>query len=77
MADFNISITIPDDKVSPLVDAIKWDDGGRGDTPSTLTPAQARNAMKLFLIAHMKSIYLDHKKWLAEQAAHTDDLGAS
>ena len=71
MADFSVQITVPNEKVQELVDALNWKwtiDGSGG-----MTPAQLRANFKTRVEAMLKGIYREHKEWLVSQAV-TDDL---
>lgn len=79
MALFRIDITIPDDKVQDLLAAYNWLAGGSdGSAPDTPVTAQTvRDQEKQRIINRMVHVYRQHKIWLKQQNATTDDLGAS
>lgn len=79
MADFTITIEIPNDKVQELLDAYNWLAGGSdGSDPATpVTVGDVRNQEKERIINRMKHVHRMHKVWLRKQNAQADDLGAS
>lgn len=79
MADFTITITIPNDKVQDLLAAYNWLAGGSdGSDPDTPVTAQTvREQEKQRIINRMVHVYRQHKIWLKQKNATADDLGAS
>jgi hypothetical protein len=84
MAEFNITITIPNDKVQDLIDAYNWMAGGSNGTDPNprMTAGDIRDQEKQQVIKRMVHVYRSHKvwlhkEWLRHQSANVDDLGAS
>lgn len=75
MADFSVPITVPDNKATELLDALRWKWYAVGMTPedyAQITPAELRARLKEKIEAELKAAYIEHKRWLASQAAPTD-----
>lgn len=66
MADFSIPITVPDDKVADLIDALNgaWNAPGAPD----MTPAQLRAELKRRIEDQLRRIYTVHMRDKAKQA---------
>jgi len=62
MADFSFSLTIPDNRVNDLVDALRWKFGDEG-----ATAAQLKGMVKTMLIDDLKEINRDYKAHLANK----------
>lgn len=72
MADFSISITVPDAKVSELVAAMNWAWGYTGEVGSPTAPrtgAQLRDEFKVRSVQALKDIHQRHQQYLREQQA--------
>jgi len=79
MADFSVSITVPDAKVNELVAALRWAWGPKtpaeGETPAVeYTPAELRAVFKTKVENSLKDIYKRHKEYLRNQQAVDTDL---
>lgn len=79
MAAFNLNITVPDNKVSELVDALNWHyadeqpKDGNGD-PIPETAGQLRARVESHTIQALKDIFKRHKEYLREQQAIDDQI---
>lgn len=77
MADFSISLTVPDNKVTELVAALRWhwgqvDDGAGGLRDRT--QGELKGKLKESVEGSVKNIFTRHKKHLRDQGALNDDL---
>lgn len=83
MAEFNIPIEVPADRVDELVAALRWRHGQVEDVddsdpenPVTITRdqtiAELRAILKADNIENLKNCVVRHKKFLAAQAAAGD-----
>jgi len=70
LADFSIPITVPDDKVADLIDALNAEWGPPGGP--AMTPAQLRAELKRLTEANLRRIYRNHKRRQAKQAYDQD-----
>lgn len=79
MADFTITITIPDKKAQRLLAGYNWEEGGSNgtDPDPKLTAADIRDREKAKIIESMEAVYGRYVTWLAKQAAENDNLGAT
>lgn len=78
MAELQVTITAPDEKVPFLREAISWHVGGRSKAPSSpATVEQLQSVAKGAAIAEVRRIALEYKAWLAKQQSILDDLGLS
>lgn len=68
MADFSISLTVPDGKAADLLAAINWKLG------RNMNGTEARAWLKTTVEAQLKSIYMEHQRFLRNQQAD-DSLG--
>lgn len=76
MADFSISLTVPDAKLAELVDALRWKFFHTSMKPedyAQVTPAQLRAKLKEQNENFLKDAFIEHKRWLAAQA-QTDTI---
>lgn len=77
MADFSIPLTVPDNKTTELVDALRWKFFHASMTPedyAQITPAQLRARLKEQNENFLKAAFIEHKRWLASQAASNDSI---
>ena len=81
MAEFNIPIEVPADRVDGVVAALRWRQGNTyEDDPDAngnpiereKTIPELREGLKADVIAQLKELYKKHQKYLASEAA--DDL---
>lgn len=78
MADFSITLTVPDDRVQELVDAINWHapvgEDGNGDPLPDRTAAECRAWFKGRCETALKDIHQRHQKFLREQQAIAGEI---
>jgi len=67
MADFSISITVPDDKISDLLDAIRREDGD-----GSLTAAECKAVLKAHGEQWLRKVYRKHKQAIQDAAGQND-----
>ena len=67
MADFSVSITVPDEKTSELVDALRWAWGAKDDGEPK-TPAELKAEFKTRSEAALKDVFKRHKEHLRAQS---------
>jgi len=70
MADFSIPITVPDDKVADLIDALNVEWGPPGGP--AMTPAELRAELKRRIEEQLKRVYRNHKRRQARQGYDQD-----
>lgn len=75
MAEFTITITVPNDKVDDLKAAFGWVYGGRVEGTTPATPAAIRAQFKDAIARRMRTVYRQHKIWLGNQDVPDTDLG--
>lgn len=72
MADFSVPITVPDAKVAELADALRWKWYSVNMTPeeyARVTAAELRAKLKEQIEGQLRAAFIEHKRWLAAQAA--------
>ena len=76
MADFSVSITVPDGKATELLDAINWHVGrvDENGNPDPMTAAEARAWLKEATENSLRGIFTRHKKHLRDQQAIDDAI---
>ena len=76
MADFSLTITVPDDKVADLVAAYndRFPQKDQDGNAVVMDAAAVRALVKEKIMASMKSVYQSYKQEQAAQAA-SDDPG--
>lgn len=76
MADFSVSLTVPDAKVAELLDAINWHVDRRDDAgnPNPMTGPEARAWLKASVESSLKGIFTRHKEHLRAQQAVDDAI---
>jgi len=77
MADFSVTLTVPDDKVAELIDAINWNDppvDENGAPAADRTGAECRAWFKERCENALKDIYKRHKEYLRSQQAIDTDI---
>lgn len=76
MADFSITITVPDDKVADIVAAYndRFPQTDQNGDPVVMDAAAVRALIKDKTMASMKTVYQSYKRDQAASAA-TDDPG--
>ena len=75
MADFTIPITIPDEKLSTFIDALRRNYGANDDG-SDKTPAELKVNVKTSVTRMLRKIYILHLQ-AERDILGTDDLGAT
>ena len=73
MADFSISLTVPDNKVTELVAAMRWHYGEKSEGVE-YSQAELRGLLKTSVENSLKNIFTRHKVYLRDQGALKDDL---
>ena len=78
MADFSIQLTVPDEKVTELVDALNWswNDGEVPDVP--LTGAEIKTELKSRIEMDLQrrfKTYKNHLRYIAATNLDSDQLG--
>lgn len=76
MADFSVPLTVPDNKVTELLDAINWsvnrtDENG---DPDPMTGTEARAWLKSSVEQSLRDIFKRHKEHLRAQQAIVDSI---
>lgn len=76
MADFSVSITVPDGKVTELLDAINWhvDRRDADGNPDPMTAQEARDWLKSSTENALRGIFKRHKEYLRSQQAVDDSI---
>lgn len=74
MAAFNLTITVPDNKVSELVDALNWHYADEQGDANPETAGQLRARVESHTIQALKDIFKRHKEYLREQQAIDDQI---
>jgi len=77
MADFSITLTVPDDKISEFVDALNWAWGENDNGDGTTTPktgAELRAEFKQRSENALKDVFRRYKEHLRQQQAVDDDI---
>lgn len=76
MADFSVSITVPDGKAAELLDAINWHVDRRDENgdPDPMTSVEARAWLKDATERSLKGIFTRHKEYLRSQQAIDDSI---
>jgi len=67
MANFSVSLTVPNDKVGELVDALNWAWGEKDNGDGTTTPktaAELKAELKARSKKSLKDVYLRYKEHL-------------
>jgi len=84
MADFSITLTVPDGKVNDLIDALNWENGQIQDVDGSgnpimrdRTPAELRAQLKASNEAFLLDIFKRYKRHLHAKAPIDDDLDIS
>ena len=66
MADFSVSITVPNEKRSELVEALRWHWGPNEDD-SEKSVSELRAALKTSVESSLRDIFIRHKRYLRDQ----------
>lgn len=77
MADFSVALTVPDDKVQELLDAINWTDppvDGNGDPLPDRNATESKAWFKERAENALKDIFKRHKEFLRDQQAISDQI---
>jgi len=73
MAILTLTITVPDNKVSGLQDAINWEMNNDPLNPDW-TLAECRTALEIKVRNELKDLYVRHQKFLASEAAANNTI---
>lgn len=73
MANFSISLTVPDDKVTELVEALCWH-WGQKSPGVEYTTAELRAKLKASVEDSLKGIFLRHKEHLRNSQAVSGNI---
>lgn len=76
MADYSVSITVPDGKTAELVDALRWHYGQKEDG-SEYSAAELKTKLDDGFRQALADIYLRHKRYLKTQEAVDGDLSVT
>lgn len=78
MADFTIPLTVPDDKVNDLIDALNWSFNDGEDPVIPLTAAQLRDKLKARVQGDLERRFKEHRHYLRYiQIVDSDELGVT
>lgn len=68
MADFSLTITIPDAKMAPLLEALRHQFGAKGDEAVPFTAAELKALYTARVVEDLRDLYRKHQVAKRDQA---------